>query len=149
THLKQYAVQGHQGIVTCAAFHPDGRSFATGSSDQTVRIWDTLSGQEVQTLTGHTGAVFAVAFSPDGRTLAAGGADLFQPSNPAEVKIWDLESAKELRSLRGHMQQITGLAFTPDGHRLVSSSRDGTVRVWDPQTGQPMCSLKANSNYVN
>ena len=67
------------------AFSPDGQRLATASDDQTVRLWDAETGQEMLTLNvGLGGAdnwVSTVAFSPDGQRLAAGGAD-------RKVHIW-------------------------------------------------------------
>jgi len=64
------------------AFSPDGRRIATASFDQTVKVWDTVSGQETLTLKGHTFFVLDVAFSPDGRLIASASFD-------TTVKLWD------------------------------------------------------------
>jgi WD40 repeat protein len=64
------------------AFSPDGRRLASASHDNTVRVWDTASGQEVLTLHGHGQEVQSVAFSPDGRFLASAGRD-------GTVRLWD------------------------------------------------------------
>ncbi len=61
--------------VLCVAFSPDSRRLATSSEDQTVRLWDAETGQEVLTLHGHTDIVPSVAFSPDGNRLVSAGAD--------------------------------------------------------------------------
>jgi WD40 repeat protein len=75
------------------AFSPDGRLLASGSDDQTVKLWDVETGQEVRTLRGHNGGVWSVAFSPDGRLLASGSGD-------GTVKLWDVATGQEVRTLQ-------------------------------------------------
>jgi WD40 repeat protein len=75
--------QGHPDQINALAFAPDSRTLATASHDRTVRLWDTVSGEERLTLRGHTAAVSAVAFSRDGRALASGSYD-------KTVRVWDL-----------------------------------------------------------
>jgi WD40 repeat protein len=57
------------------AFSPDGKLLAAGSSDQSARLWNLATGEELTLLVGHRGAVTAVAFSADSKTLATASAD--------------------------------------------------------------------------
>ena len=64
------------------AFSPDGKRLASASWDQTVKVWDAVTGQKMLTLKGHTNRVYSVAFSPDGHRLASASGD-------ETVKVWD------------------------------------------------------------
>jgi WD40 repeat protein len=75
--------EGHTGRVTSVAFNPDGRLLASGSADETIKLWDVATGREVRTLEGHTGYVESVAFSPDGKLLASGSWD-------GTIKLWNV-----------------------------------------------------------
>ena len=73
---------GHTDWVTSVAFSPNGLTVASGSVDETVRLWDAVTGAHKATLTGHTGWVTSVAFSPNGLTVASGSED-------ETVRLWD------------------------------------------------------------
>jgi WD40 repeat protein len=118
--------------VNSVAFSPDGTLLATTSGDQTVRLWDTATGQpHGQPLTGHTGPVYSVAFSPDGTLLATTGDD-------RTVRRWDTATGRRRgRLLTGHTDTVWGVAFSPDGTLLATASGDRTIGLRDAATGQP------------
>lgn len=76
---------GHSQAVNSLSISPDGRLVASGSYDQTVRLWCLGSGKELKKINGHTSGVLSVAFSPDGKLLASGSLD-------KTIRIWNLES---------------------------------------------------------
>jgi uncharacterized protein with WD repeat len=69
------------------AFTPDGKTLASTAGDQTVKLWDVATGQELLTLGGPSCKVWTLLFSPDGRTLASSGAQS-DGSAPREVLLW-------------------------------------------------------------
>src|ERR1700730_2488252 len=85
---------GHANFIVSVAFTRDGRTLASGSVDQTIKLWDTATGRELRALKGHTGTVFGVAFSPDDKVLASSSVD-------QTIKLWDVDTGREIRTLKG------------------------------------------------
>ncbi len=141
-HPDELTLVRHADAITSVAFSPDGQRLSSGSSDKTVKIWDSATGKELLTLKGHAGSVTSVAFSPDGQRLASASVD-------RTVKIWDSATGKELLTLRGHARSLTKVAFSPDGQRLASGSIDQTVKIWDSVTGKELFALKGHADTVS
>ncbi|MBL8424565.1 MAG: pentapeptide repeat-containing protein [Candidatus Accumulibacter phosphatis] len=133
--------QGHSSWVSSVAFSPDGRRLLSGSYDETLRLWDAETGQEIRSFTGHQGPVASVAFSPDGRRLLSGSKD-------QTLRLWDAESGQVIRSFAGHQSWVTSIAFSPDDRRLLSGSDDHTLRLWDAESGQVIRSFAGHRSAV-
>ena len=80
-------LEGHSDDVTSVSFSPDGQWIASGSRDNTVKVWSVESGECVTTLEGHSSDVRSVSFSPDGQWIASGSVD-------NTVKVWSVESGE-------------------------------------------------------
>jgi WD40 repeat protein len=98
---------------------------ASGSIDNTVKLWDIATRREVATLSGHRNEVSEIQFSPDGKTLATSSGD-------STLKLWDVATRQELITFRGHKSWVNSVAFSPDGTILASGSADFTVKLWNP-----------------
>ena len=133
-------LKGHSSEVGSVAFSPDGKRLASGSTDKTIKIWDTVTGKELLTLKGHSKGVDSVAFSPDGKRLASASGD-------KTIKLWDTVTGKELLTLKGHSGFASSIAFSPDGKRLASPSVR-TIKIWDAVTGKELLTLKGHSRGV-
>lgn len=130
---------GHEDDVACVAFTRDGKTLASGSSDNTIRIWDVATGKELRQLKGHQGQVFRggggvgwVGFTADGATLISSGGD-------KTIRIWDVATGKELRQLKGHAAAAWSLALSFDGKMLAAvisePGKPAEVRLWDVASG--------------
>ncbi|MDQ2882329.1 MAG: TIR domain-containing protein, partial [Actinomycetota bacterium] len=133
---------GHTSSVGSVVFSPDGHTLASGSADDTVRLWNVADPAHPmplgQPLIGHTGFVYSVVFSPDGHTLASGSAD-------STVRLWNVADPAHPtplgQPLIGHTSYVDSVVFSPDGHTLASGSYDSTVRLWnvaDPAHPTPL-----------
>jgi WD40 repeat protein len=123
THETSAPFSGHENTVTTAAFSPDSRLLASGSSDRTLRLWP-IDGGECRVLPGHTDVIYTVAFHPSGTRLASAARD-------GVVWLWDVARGEEVARLRGHGGFVMSLAFSKDGATLASGSGDATIRLWD------------------
>jgi WD40 repeat protein len=102
---------------------------ASGSEDNSVRLWEVKSGKLLRALAGHTASVRSVAFAHDGDTLASGSED-------NSVRLWEVKSGKCLMELRGHLGAVRAVAMAPNGKYLVAAGAAGRLQFWDLKTGE-------------
>ncbi|MEH2302702.1 MAG: serine/threonine-protein kinase [Nostoc sp.] len=161
---------GHSSMVHSVAFSPissklfyqgeSGKSagitdqnwgiLASGSWDNTIKLWDVNTGKEIRTLIGHANWVNSVAFSRDGKFLASGSAD-------CTIKLWQVHTGIEIQTFRGHSDSVSSVAYSPrtpttnskDRQLVASGSNDYTIKLWQVETGRNICTLKGHSFFVN
>jgi WD40 repeat protein len=128
---------------------PDGRLLAGAQRDDTIKLWDALSGREVHRLAGGPSPVRALAFAPDGRTLAVGG---YGPPNwlgevETTVHLFDVGTGQLRHRLSDPIMSAVSLEFAPDGNSLLLRSADQTLVLWDVRTGQPLVRLPSSASH--
>jgi WD40 repeat protein len=141
--------EGHQSTLGEVAFSPDGRLFVSTAYDGTVRFWDLLTGEHLDSLSIPGYSMHSLAFSPDGKLLAASGpADDGDPYFGTGIfALWDVESLTH-RVLLEYERWVGEVLFSPDGNLLAYSTVEGTVHLWDVRKNQKLASLPLKSNYV-
>ncbi|ETO28813.1 hypothetical protein RFI_08314 [Reticulomyxa filosa] len=141
-YFGEYAyLEGHSNGVNGIKFSPDGLRIVSWSNDETLRIWDTISRQQLYVLTGHSNWISAAQFSSDGSKIVSCAWD-----DP--IRIWDVLSGKQIQLLEGHSDNICIAQFSPDGSKVVSCSEDETIQIWDTSSGKQIHLIEKNANWV-
>ena len=104
---------GHLNGVRTIAFSPDGKFLASGSGDNTVKLWNFETGDEMRTFTGHGNSVKLVVFSQDGRLLAS-------HSDDDTIKIWNVMTGKLEKNFIKDASSVWSMAFSSDKKFLAS-----------------------------
>ncbi|MDF5715823.1 MAG: hypothetical protein PUP93_18550 [Rhizonema sp. NSF051] len=131
-------LEGHQNIVQSVSFSPDGQMLATGSYDNTVKLWHS-DGSLITTLKGHTQPVMSVRFSRDGRMIASGSKD-------GTVRLWH-RNGNLVKVFKAHNRPILSVSFSPDGKTIATGSEDNTAKLWQID-GQLVKTLQGHRGWV-
>ncbi len=117
-------LKGHLSDVMMGAMTPDGERAATVGTDETVRLWNSKTGEEIRQYPGHTGPVYCLAISGDGRTMVTGAQD-------NTVRVWDLPGVRPRFQIAAHTGTASVFSLSPDGRFLVSAGNEKELRFWD------------------
>ncbi|MEM7773385.1 MAG: NB-ARC domain-containing protein, partial [Cyanobacteria bacterium P01_A01_bin.37] len=140
---------GHTRQIWTMALSPDGTMLASGSNDQTVRLWDIPSRRLFNTIRGHTNQLLTVGVSALSATDAAGPTTyLMTGSSDQTIRLWDFQTGTLTHTLRGHKNWVLSVAPHPTELRLASGSADCDIRLWNLKTGVLTQVLSGHTSWV-
>ena len=122
-------LQGHAGWVGSLVFWPDGKTLASASADQTIRVWDLPSRTCTDVLRGHCSEVWRLALLPDNRTLVSGAKD-------GTVCLWDTSVVHPRQQHLVLNHKIWTWCFDPDGRTILTVDFQGQVARWSGRNFQ-------------
>uniref|UniRef100_A0A671LZV1 E3 ubiquitin-protein ligase TRAF7 n=1 Tax=Sinocyclocheilus anshuiensis TaxID=1608454 RepID=A0A671LZV1_9TELE len=111
---------GHQGPVWCLCVYSTGDLLFSGSSDKSIKVWDTCTTYKCQkTLEGHDGIVLALCIQ--GNKLYSGSAD-------CTIIVWDIQTLQKVNTIRAHDNPVCTLVSS---HNMLFSGSLKAIKVWD------------------
>jgi WD40 repeat protein len=119
--VKQIGIVANRrdnALISCLAWHPDGRHFVTGGWDYVLKMFDSLTGECVRVWTGHSHWIRAIAITADGRRIVSSSTD-------GRIRIWALDAPICLAELDRGPNAAQDIHV--DGDRIYAASRNGCV----------------------
>ncbi|VDL86723.1 unnamed protein product [Nippostrongylus brasiliensis] len=126
----------HNEEITCFAAIPLGTLVATGSSDQSCKLWQIDSGYLTQILVGHEGTITCLALSDDERLVISGAED-------KKMIVWNVSTGDICHSL-ACTEILTAVSLSSDGSVAFSASEDGWLESWSTEKGNLLSSFNAH-----
>jgi WD40 repeat protein/serine/threonine protein kinase len=144
SHREVRSLRGHVSSIYALAFSPDGKTLASGSTDQTVKLWDTASGELRETIVpGESGASSGMGA---GFSRASEAVRATMNSFPERTVRKDRENETPPRPKvilpHGSNIEVWSAAYSPDGKTLITGTSGGALLRWDveklPGGGRPL-----------
>ncbi|KAJ3371055.1 hypothetical protein HDU91_005645 [Kappamyces sp. JEL0680] len=155
--FKSMNLLGHTDAVM-AMYYCEAKSLLiTGSSDNTLRAWNTTSGVCLAILKGHTGCIRGVQFDDSkiiscsmDKTIRIWNLKTWECVRVIEdhtIKKWDFYTGEVVNTMFGHTEGVWGVQA--DTIRIVSASKDRNLKVWDLESGQCIYTISSHQSPVH
>jgi len=129
-----YTLSGHQDVVNCLRFDPQGGYLVSGSADNEIKAWDLISGKVKKTLGSHWGRVLSLDYSQDGNYLVSSALD-------TTINLWDVKKGRLISTFIDKKENIHGVAISKDNSFIVSAT-NSTLKIWDIKENKLSCIIR-------
>ncbi len=160
TEQHVFTVEKYDRNIEALVLSPDSKTLASADNANSVQLWDVESGRLQYTLKAAT-SFQVLTFSPDGSRLATGSSD-------GILRLWDIHAGgtpsstlkqmwntalrrRPIKMFEGHAadSRFKTITFSPDGKRVISANSDGTVRLWETDSGNQQFTLRQHSGQLS
>jgi WD40 repeat protein len=129
---------GHTGAVYSVAWSHDDSKIISGSADKTIKIWDGITGELLNTLKGHFGKVTSVFWNHD-------SSKMLSSCDGGTIEIWDGITCELLLTLNDGYHFFYSVLWSHDSSKIACGSVDKVIRIWDANSGMVLHRLSGHS----
>jgi WD40 repeat protein len=140
-----HTLSTNHGLVTRLAVNRDGLIATAAENEALVDVWNADTGAHLNTVTLKQHPVSSLAFSGDGHRLAVGG--LSDSGDSSTITVFDSGTGSLVKSMTTSKARLE-IAMSPDGHQVAGGADDGSLAVWNADTGEVMHELGGHSSRV-
>jgi len=130
--------KGHEGGVY-SLINVTDTQIASGSCDNTIKLWDVTTGKCIKTFNGHKAFVYSLILVTDNQIASGSGNNT--------IKLWDVSTGKCIKTLTGHRKGVLSLLKVTD-KQIASGSSDKTIKLWNISTGKCIKTLTGHDGNV-
>jgi len=134
-------IKGHKGSILDLQWSRDSKLLYTAATDNTLGMWDTLTGQRIRKHVGHEDIVNCVD------VLKRGAEILASASDDGSIAIWD---TRQKTAIDYYQEQypVTSVCFSEAGNQIFSGGLDNEVKVWDIRKKAVSLTLSGHSDTI-
>ncbi|HIK13283.1 MAG TPA: serine/threonine protein kinase [Oscillatoriaceae cyanobacterium M33_DOE_052] len=140
-----HTLTGHMQPVSAVCISPDGQILASGSDDNTIKLWEIATGEEIATLASSDVLSFqtitGIVFLPSGEMLVSS-------SDDGSIKLWEVATGNLTGTIASHPEPLHCLAISPDGQILAAGSDDSTILLYRLPQGEKIGTLPGHTEPV-
>merc|ERR1719384_438756 len=132
---------GHTGAIVQLCFNQSGDNLYTASTDKTVGMFDSMTGQRIKRMKGHTSYVNSVDCARHDKPLVVSGGD------DCQIKVWDPRRRQAVTSLNNDYQ-VTAVQFNEDPTQIITGGIDNDLKIWDTRKNAIVAEMKGHTDTV-